>query len=71
MNTTPPCGCPDCDCGYTIGILVAELNYLRQELRDSIDGGDECRGHDAEASRLIRRIDAALARAEATSSLPT
>jgi hypothetical protein len=61
MNMTPPC-CNGCHC--TIGILVYELKYLRQELADSIDGGEECRGHDAEASRLIRRIDAVLARTE-------
>jgi hypothetical protein len=60
----PLCGCPDCDCGTTIGRYAQAINMLNrelldiaEELRDLIDGGDECRGRDTTLSRLIEHIE--------------
>jgi hypothetical protein len=60
-----------CDCGYMLEKLASACNHLNGELyaiafelRDLIDGGEECRGRDAALSRLIERIDRTIIRPE-------
>ena len=44
---------------------LKRLGAIKTELRDAIDGGDECRGRDSWISNLILEVDYVIAQVEA------